>query len=58
MIIHSLLFITASCSIGYGLYLYFYWRQMHAIVPFEDGVMDAPHIVLILAIVGLILSLM
>ena len=56
MLIHSLLYITASMSIGYGLYLFFYWRQMHAIVDFQDGVLDAPHIVLILAIVGLVLS--
>ena len=56
--IHSILFITASCSIGYALYLYFYWRQMHALVTFTDGVLDAPHIMLILAIVGFILSLL
>ena len=56
--IHSLLFITASCSIGYVLYLIFYWRQMHALVAFDDGVLDAPHIMLILAIVGFILSLL
>lgn len=57
MIIHSLLFVLGSCAIGYILYLIFYWRQMHTIVPFENGVLDAPHIMLILAIVGFILSL-
>ena len=58
MLFHSLFFILASTSIGYILYLIFYWRQMHAIVSFEDGMLDAPHILLILAIVGFILSLM
>ena len=57
MILHSLLFTFASMAIGYGLYLFFYWRQMHAFVDFEDGVLDAPHIMLILGIVGFILSL-
>ena len=58
MIYHSILFILASCSIGYGLLLLFYWRQMHALVPFVNLVLDAPHILLILAIVGFILSLL
>ena len=49
-------FVLASVSIGFVLYMFFYWRQMHALVDFEDGVLDAPHILLILAIVGLILS--
>lgn len=30
---------------------------MHAFVDFENGVLDAPHILLILGIVGLVLSL-
>lgn len=58
MIIRTLFFTTASMSIGYFLYLWFYWRQMHAIVHFEDGMLDAPHIILILGIVGFILSFM
>lgn len=58
MIFHSILFITASCSIGYTLLVWFYWRQMHALVPFEHFVFDAPHVMLALAIVGLILSLL
>lgn len=53
----SLFFIVGSISIGYVLYLFFYWRQMHAFVDFENGVLDAPHILLILGIVGLVLSL-
>ena len=53
---HTLFFVLASTSIGYILYLFFYWRQMHAIVELENGVLDAPHILLILAIVGLVLS--
>ena len=53
---HTLLFVLASVSIGFVLYMFFYWRQMHAIVELENGVLDAPHILLILAIVGLILS--
>jgi len=57
MIIHSIFFVLASMSIGYVLYLVFYWRQMHAFVPFENGVLDAPHVMLILAIVGFVLSL-
>ena len=39
MIIRTLFFTTASMSIGYFLYLWFYWRQMHAIVHFEDGML-------------------
>lgn len=54
--LHTLLFVTAAPAIGYVLYLFFYWRQMHAIVRFENGVLDAPHIFLILIIVGFILS--
>ena len=54
--LRTLMFVTASASIGYVLYMFFYWRQMHALVRFEDGVLDAPHIFLILIIVGLILS--
>ena len=57
MIYRSLLFISASCSIGYALVMLFYWRQMHATVPFINIVLDAPHIMLTLAIVGFILSL-
>ena len=53
---HTLFFTVASAAIGYLLYLFFYWRQMHALVRFEHGVLDAPHILLILAIVGFILS--
>ena len=55
---HSILCILASCSIGYVLMLVFYWRQMGAMVDFKNLVLDAPHILLILAIVGLILSLL
>ena len=55
---HTIFFVTASVSIGYLLYLFFYWRQMHALVDLENGVLDAPHILLILGIVGFILSLM
>lgn len=58
MIFHSLFFISASISIGYVLYTYFYWQQMHATVWLEDGILDAPHIMLILGIVGFILSLL
>ena len=52
----AIFFICGSVSIGYILYLIFYYRQMHALVSFQNGVLDAPHILLILAIVGLILS--
>ena len=51
-----LLFVLASASIDYVLYLFFYWRQMHALVRFEDGMIDAPHMMLITMIIGLILS--
>ncbi len=51
-----LLFVSASVSIGYVLYRFFYWRQMHALVDLENGVLDAPHILLILGIVGFLLS--
>lgn len=54
----SLFFIVGSISIGYVLYLFFYWRQMGALVPLQYGVLDAEHILLILAIVGPILSLL
>ena len=54
--LRTLLFVTGSASIGFILYTIFYWRQMHAIVRFEDGMLDAPHIFLILIIVGFILS--
>ena len=53
---HALFYISASVSIGYVLYELFYFRQMHAHVPLYNGVLDAPHILLILGIVGLILS--
>ncbi len=52
----TLFFVVAAPSMGYLLYLHFYWKQMHAIVPFEDGVLDVPHIFLILIIVGFVLS--
>lgn len=55
--LHTLLFISASVSIGYVLYLIFYWRQMHAFVPLTEGMMDGVHILIILALVGLVLSL-
>ena len=51
-----LLFVSASVSIGYVLYRILYWRQMHALVDLENGVLDAPHILLILGIVGFLLS--
>ena len=54
--LHTLFFISASVSIGYILYRFFYWRQMHALVPLENGILDAPHILLILGIVGFVLS--
>ena len=53
----SLFFIVGSMSIGFILYMIFYYMQMHAFVDFENGVLDAPHILLILGIVGLVLSL-
>lgn len=53
----TIYFILGSMSIGYILYVFFYYRQMNAIVRFSNGVLDAPHIMLILAIVGLVLSL-
>ncbi len=37
-----ILFVSASVSIGYVLYRFFYWRQMHALVDLENGVLDAP----------------
>ncbi len=55
--LRTLFFTVAAPSIGYVLYLYFYWQQMHAIVEFEAGVLDVPHIFLILVIVGFLLSL-
>lgn len=58
MLFHSIFFIVASVSIGYILYTIFYWRQMHALVPLDNGILDAPHILLICGIIGLILSLM
>ena len=57
MIFHSLLFISASVSIGYVLWLFFYWRQMGAIVELEAGLLDAPHILIICGIIGFLLSL-
>ena len=54
--LRTLLFVTGSASIGYLLYMFFYWRQMHALVSLEHGVLDAPHILLILGIVGFVLS--
>lgn len=56
--IRTLFFMLASASIGYVLYEIFYWRQMHARVNFEDGMLDAPHIMIILGVVGFVLSLM
>ena len=53
----TLFFVSGSISIGYVLYLICYWRHMGALVPLQYGVLDAEHILLILAIVGLILSL-
>lgn len=53
---HTLFFTVASAAIGYLLYEFFYWRQMHCIVRFVNGNLDAPHILLILMIVGFILS--
>ena len=55
--LRTLFFTVAAPSIGYVLNLYFYWQQMHAIVEFEAGVLDVPHIFLILIIVGFLLSL-
>lgn len=54
---HSIFFISASVTIGYFLYLFFYWRQMHCIVDLEYGNLDAIHILIILVIVGFVLSL-
>ena len=56
MIYHSLLFVTASVSIGYVLWGLFYWRQMGAIVELDAGLLDAPHILLICGIIGFVLS--
>ena len=53
---HALFFTVASGAIGYCLYLFFYWRQMHALVDLENGILDAPHILLILGITGFIIS--
>lgn len=53
----TIFFILGSMSIGYILYVFFYYRQTNAIVRFSNGVLDAPHIMLILAIVGFVLSL-
>lgn len=53
---HTIFFVLASVSIGFVLYMFFYWRQMHAFVDLENGVLDAPHILLVLGIVGFILS--
>ena len=56
MIFHSIFFIVASVSIGYIAYTIFYWRQMHALVPLENGILDAPHMLLVCGIIGLVLS--
>lgn len=47
----TLFFMVGSMSIGFVLYMIFYYVQMHAFVDFENGVLDAPHILLILGIV-------
>ncbi len=52
----TIFFIVTSVSITYLLYRFFYWRQMHALVDLEDGVLDAIHILLISGIVGFVLS--
>lgn len=54
---HTIFFIVASVSMGFLLWEFFYWRQMHALVWLDDGVLDAPHILLICAIIGFVLSL-
>ena len=45
---HALFYVSAAVSIGYVLYEFFYFRQMHAYVPLYNGVL--------VGIVGLILS--
>lgn len=54
---HTIFFIVASVSMGFLLWEFFYWRQMHALVWLDDGMLDAPHILLICAIIGFVLSL-
>ena len=54
--LHTLFFTVAAGAIGYCLYLFFYWRQMHCTVKFVNGLLDAPHILLVLLITGFILS--
>jgi len=58
MIFHSIFFIVTSVTLGYLLWMLFYWRQMHAIVELDAGLLDAPHILLICGIIGFVLSLM
>jgi len=56
MIYHSIFCTLASCSIGIVLMLCIYWKYMHATVDFVEMIFDAPHVLLICAIVGFIVS--
>ena len=54
--IHTLLFITASMSIGFILWNIIYYHQMHCIVKIQYGILSAVDLMIILGVVGLILS--
>ena len=56
--LHTLLFVCGSISIGYIVHTCIYWHEMHAIVPFTDSVLSGVDLLIILAIVGFVLSLL
>ena len=52
-----LLYVFGSMAIGYILYTIIYWKENHCIMKFGCGLIRDDTLLIILAIVGLILSI-
>lgn len=56
IMLHTLLYVFGSMSIGYLVYSMLYYKHNHALIRLQGGILSAVDLLIILAIVGLILS--
>lgn len=55
--LNTLLFVSGSMAIGYIIYTIIYWKENHCVMKFGHGLLRDDILMIILAIVGLILSI-
>ena len=56
MLMHIILMVSGTMSIGYLVHLWLYWREMHAIVPLRYDMCSGVDLMIALAVAGFIMA--